>query len=85
MKLTKTKTEITIETRQRVTLRGTNRRAAWCPKCGSSVRMILPEHAALLGRTTLREIYRRIERDELHFVETREGDSFVCSGSFKID
>lgn len=85
MKVTKTKTEITIETRRLVTVRGTSRRAAWCPKCGSNVRMILPEHAALLSKTSLREIYRRIERDELHFVETREGDSLVCSGSFKID
>jgi len=85
MKLRKTKTEITIETHQRVTVRANARRAVWCQKCGSNVSRISPEHAALPSKTTLSEIHRRIARGELHLVETRGGDSLVCAGSFKID
>jgi hypothetical protein len=40
--------------------------------------MLLPEHAAVLSNTTPREIYRRVENGEVHFVETREGDLFIC-------
>jgi hypothetical protein len=86
MKRTKTKTEITIETRQRVTLRGRSQRAVpyraiWCDECAATVGMYFPEHAAVLIGTTSREIYRRVERGEFHFVETPEGELFVCRNS----
>ena len=68
---TKTKIEVLIETRKRITIRGRGKRALWCQACGATVGMILPEQAAILKKTTPREIYRRIEKGELHFVETR--------------
>ena len=78
MKRTKTKTEITVATRQRITIRRRSQPDAWCEQCGATVGMLLPEHAAVLSNTTPREIYRRVENGEVHFVETREGDLFIC-------
>jgi len=43
--------------------------------------MYLPEHAAVVGQTTTREIYRRVESGDLHFVETREGELLICGNS----
>jgi hypothetical protein len=40
--------------------------------------MVTPERSAVLTNTTPRIIYRRFENDELHFVETDEGELFVC-------
>jgi len=78
MKRTKTKTEITVATRQRITIRRRSQPDAWCERCGATVGMLLPEHAAVLSNTTPREIYRRVENGEVHFVETRKGDLFIC-------
>lgn len=44
--------------------------------------MYLPEHAAAVSRTTPRDIYRRVESGELHFVETRDGELLICGNSF---
>jgi hypothetical protein len=90
MKRTTTKTEITVETRQRITLRGRGQRviwgrAVWCNNCAATVGMYLPEHAAVLSRTTSREIYRRVENGDLHFVETTEGELFICCNSLAPD
>jgi hypothetical protein len=86
MKVTKTKTEITIETRHLVTLPSRGHRTAcsrpiWCNICSATVGMYLPEHAAVVGQTTTREIYRRVESGDLHFVETREGELLICGNS----
>ena len=85
MKRTKTKTEIIVATRQQITIRGRSRRDAWCEWCGATVGMLLPEHAAVLSNTTPREIYRRVENGEVHFVETREGDLFICCRTIDLD
>ena len=84
MKRTKTKTEITMETRQRITIRR-SQPEAWCERCGATVGMLLPEDAAVLSNTTAREIYRRVEKGEVHFVETREGGLFICCRTIGLD
>ena len=43
--------------------------------------MVIPETAATNCATTAREIYRRIENGELHFLETPAGELFVCCPS----
>jgi hypothetical protein len=43
-----------------------------------TIPMVTPERSAVLTNTTPRIIYRRFENDELHFVETDEGELFVC-------
>jgi len=50
----------------------------WCDECNMTVAMVTPERAALLTHTTPRMIYRKVENNELHFVETIEGELFVC-------
>jgi len=50
----------------------------WCEECAAVVPMVTPEHAAQLCSTTPRAIYQRVETGELHFMETPQGDLFVC-------
>lgn len=76
------RTVITIET-HRLTVIGSRRRpvVAWCELCGGRVRMVTPEQAAAFAGTRPRAIYRRLERGELHFVETDAGVLLICAGS----
>jgi len=53
----------------------------WCKHCGKNLPMVTPETAARLSGATVRELYRRIETRNLHFVETTEGLLFVCTQS----
>jgi hypothetical protein len=43
-----------------------------------TVLMVTPEQAAVMLQTTPRVIYRKVENSELHFVETSEGELFIC-------
>jgi len=40
--------------------------------------MVAPERAATMLDVAPREIYRRIENGELHFLECADGGLFVC-------
>lgn len=59
----------------------------WCERCEAIVQMFAPERAAEIINKKPRMIYRRIETGELHFMETQDGEIFVCSlsliGDFK--
>lgn len=74
---------ITVETRQ-VTLvvrrRGGSLKA-WCQSCAAEVEMLTPEQTAQMLATTPRAIYRRVERGDLHFVETESGALLICRAS----
>jgi len=67
----KQKTEIEIELSETVAY---SRRNEWfeafCPECQSPVEMCTPQIAAILTRSTEREIYRLVETGEIHFIET---------------
>jgi hypothetical protein len=41
----------------------------FCPKCEVESVMLLPEKIAELTNVSIREIYRRIESGEVHFIE----------------
>ena len=61
-------------------LRGT----AACPKCLAETRMISPQEASALTGLSLREIYQRVEAGSLHFIETQQGQLYICTNSIDI-
>lgn len=78
----RTKTKITLEKRQRVTIRLRRRLIeVWCGECAAEVQMMPPETAAALAGTTTRSIYRQVEAGGLHFVETEGGAVLICRNS----
>jgi hypothetical protein len=78
----KRRVEITVETERVLLVRGrTVSYTAWCTGCGARVRMVTAGEAARLSGITTREIFRRVERDALHFAETPEGELLVCPDS----
>jgi hypothetical protein len=73
---------ITIETRQQIFIRSRRQPlVVWCEACGMNTLMFVPEQAAALCGTTERKLFRQIENGELHFIETKNGQLFVCSNS----
>jgi hypothetical protein len=75
---------IKVETWQRTVIRKRRQEiAAWCKQCDSEVLMFVPEAVAEYEHTTIRSIYRRVENGELHFLETIEGELFICCQSLK--
>ena len=78
------RTEITVETNLLVIRRGTHRAPICCPACPSPVPLVTPEEAAVLAGTSTRTIYRWVESEQLHYVETPEGPLgklLVCPNS----
>lgn len=75
------RTEITVETSLLVFRRSTNHAAVWCIECSSPVQLVTPEEAAVLASVTTRTVYRRVERGQLHFVETEAGTLLICPNS----
>ncbi|MEP6900519.1 MAG: hypothetical protein ABJA66_02145 [Actinomycetota bacterium] len=67
----KNKTEIKIELCETIAYSNhVERFEAYCSQCGSLAEMTTPQVAAILTKSTEREIYRLIETDKIHFVET---------------
>ena len=65
------KTEIEIELSETVAYtRRSERFETFCPECKSLVEMSTAPVAAVLARSTEREIYRLVETGKVHFVET---------------
>jgi hypothetical protein len=78
----KQRTIINVETHSLSVLRPARDAVqCWCTDCETLVSMVIPETAATNCATTAREIYRRIENGELHFLETPAGELFVCCPS----
>lgn len=75
------RTEITVETSLLIFRLGTNQFPVWCIECSSPVQLITPEEAAVLAGVSTRSIYRRVERGQLHFVETEAGKLLICPNS----
>ena len=76
-------TEILIETREKILFRRTSPHEieTVCIGCAAISIFMLPERAAYLFNVTAREIYRRVEKGAIHFLETRAGLTFVCAAS----
>ena len=54
---------------------------AWCGPCGIPSTFISPREAARLAGISAREIYRRVEADEFHSMDTEDGDLLICRNS----
>lgn len=78
---------ITIETHQQTLIRSRRKTVAacvaWCEACRTETLMLTPEQAANISGATQREIFRRIENGELHFIEATEGVLFVCRNTLE--
>jgi len=55
----------------------------YCDKCGIQAVMLPMDAAAILARATVRILYRRLEEGRLHFFESPDGTTYVCSESVK--
>lgn len=74
--------QITIETHSVMIVRTNGKPlSAFCERCQTNVTAFAPEQMAAIFRLTLAEVCRRIEKDELHLIETRRGVALVCGGS----
>jgi len=82
MRRKKKTTIVTIEARERMTIRrGARQVIAWCAQCWADVPMVTPNEAAKLARTDARQIFRGVESGEFHFIETGEGALLICATS----
>jgi len=85
MNYRKEKTVITVETLRRTVVYSRRRTfMVRCNKCAAEVQMLAPERAAALLNTTVREIFRRVERNEIHFWEADDGGLLVCRNSLEV-
>jgi hypothetical protein len=81
MKMCKT-TEITIETHEVWVIRRAKANAqARCPACDDQLTMVTVDQAVEIVRVSARAIYRWVESDQIHFLETAEGRLLVCLNS----
>ena len=65
------KTEIEFELSETIAYNRRGERVeAFCPHCKTLVEMATPLIAAILARTSEREIFRRVETGKAHFIET---------------
>lgn len=75
--------EIFIETREKIIFRQTTAQEIErvCEACRTRTVFVAPERAISFAGLTAREIYRRIERGAIHFIETDTGATLVCAAS----
>jgi hypothetical protein len=79
----KTRTAVSLEIQEEVTIRSRRILFANCSKCRFEVQMIPVNEAAMMARVTARDIYRRVSQGELHFAEDRYGLLYICSESLR--
>lgn len=79
----RTKTEISLEIQEEITLRARQISMAGCPVCHSEVRMIPANQAAMMAKVTAREIYEYVSSGFLHFTEDRYGLLYICLESLR--
>lgn len=80
----KRRIEINIQTERLVIVRLSRRSTgtvAWCEGCAGLSRMLAVDEATVVARCTSRDIYRRVEANQLHFTETPEGILLICLNS----
>ena len=78
----KRKTEVVVQTHQVTTVHLTRQSiCAWCGACRAAVLMLTPDEAAAVALCTGRDIYRRVDAGELHYLETDDGALLICVNS----
>ncbi len=79
--ITRKRTKITIETERLLIVSRHHGAIDWCGVCNQRVRMISVDEAAALARLSSRTIYRWVEAERIHFIETTDGLLRICSNS----
>lgn len=75
----KRKREIVIERQRSVTFQiKKNASERFCERCGANSRFLTIDEATLLAQTNSGRIFRLIENETLHSIETPEGWLLVC-------
>ncbi len=75
---------ITVETFQRTTVRSRRKlKIARCEQCAAETVMLAPNEAAAFLQITARDLFRRVESGEIHFLETEAGALLVCRQSLE--
>ena len=79
----KKRTEIAIEIDEVVFVKEFSNLSgmAWCAVCANEVVMVTPAQAAVIARLSVRDVNRRVEAGEVHFLETPDGQLLVCIDS----
>lgn len=82
MKHKKKTTIVTIESRERTSIRRTSQgRAAWCDQCEAEVLAITVNDAAVLTRADASAIIRRVASGDIHFIRGDTATLVVCGNS----
>jgi len=76
--------EISVE-RQEVSILRPGRQGILlhCQKCGTKAVMLPVETAAAVTGITPRVLYRWLDEEKLHFIESPDGTVLLCAESFK--
>ncbi len=57
---------------------------ARCQRCRLEVTMVTPESAARIANVTVREVYRSVETNRVHFIEIADGSVRICLDSVVV-
>ena len=76
--MTKRRIEIITEVEREIIVTRRPAPVMFCEICGVRTLMVAPEQAAVQAAVTVRVIYRWVEAERVHFVETNEGRLLVC-------
>jgi hypothetical protein len=78
----KRRTKLTIETDRVLIIRGgRTERRAMCDACGELVRLVTVDEAAMLAQVGSRAIYRLVEAEKIHSIETDNELLLICFNS----
>jgi len=76
----KRRREITLET-EKIVIRGDLLQFNWCEWCAASSPQVTAEQAAILLGEALEELYRRVDRSQVHSTPTPGGALMICLNS----
>jgi hypothetical protein len=78
----KRKAKITVETERLLVVSRSHRVVErWCQECRARVRMIPLEEAAAVAGVSQRRLFNLAEGQEIHFMETADGQVLFCANS----
>ena len=81
--------KITIETHEVWVIRRPKSEArpvnGWCALCSAVVELVTADEASLLAGVSIRELFRRIELSQFHFLESPTGGIWLCLPSLMAD
>lgn len=77
------RTEIQIETHEVKVVRLRSRQASVrCGRCGEMVTALTPEQAAEVLEMTPDDVFRLLERERIHLVNSESSSALICGSSF---